>query len=277
MKALSARCLIVAIAACLGACGIFETEPDVPEEVEEIGHGLVEGYLDVERQLDSRVFVPPAPSEDSARQALDDAVSVNTEALRGTDRWQLAILDADLSFPAAAGTFSCALGIPVSEEGTPWLYMLLRRTLTDIGLAPYAAKNAYNRERPFMVKGDHTCTPDEEELLRGDGSYPSGHTAVGWGWSLILSELAPDRAEEILDRGRAFGENRNVCNAHWYSDVVAGRLAGAAAVARLHTSDEFLYVMSRARAEIDLAQSQGLAPDRDCPAEAEALSVTYYD
>ena len=38
-----------------------------------------------------------------------------------------------------------------------------------------------------------------------------------------------DRLEALLARGRAFGESRNVCNAHWYSDVVAGRLVGAAA------------------------------------------------
>ena len=126
--------------------------------------------------------------------------------------------------------FSCALGIEISEETTPSLYMLLWRTMTDIGLSPYAAKNAYGRERPFMVRKEPVCTPGDEEALRGDPSYPSGHTAIGWGWSLILTELAPDRAEALLARGRAFGESRNVCNAHWYSDVVAGRMTGAAAV-----------------------------------------------
>ena len=81
--------------------------------------------------------------------------------------------------------------------------------MTDIGLAPYSAKNAYQRERPFMVRGETVCTPKDEEALRKDGSYPSGHTAIGWGWALILTELAPDRAEQILARGRSFGESRN--------------------------------------------------------------------
>ena len=30
-----------------------------------------------------------------------------------------------------------------------------------------------------------------------------GHTAIGWGFALILSELAPDRADDLLARGRA--------------------------------------------------------------------------
>lgn len=268
--------VVFVLTASLAACSSTGTKTVLPEQVSEIAPGLVQGYLTKEEQLDSKVFAPPAPAQDSARQAMDDAVSANTEALRGTERWQLAIRDADLSFPAAAGTFSCALGIPVSEADTPWLYMLLRRTLTDIGLAPYTAKNAYNRERPFMVKGNHTCTPGDEDALRKDGSYPSGHTGIGWGWALILTELAPDRAEAILARGRVFGESRNVCNAHWYSDVVTGRLVGAAAVAKLHSSDEFLEVMTAARAEIDSAREMGLTPVADCAAEAEALSATYY-
>ena len=160
----------------------------------------------------------------------------------------------------------------MSEQDTPALYMLLRRTLTDIGLSPYSAKNAFQRERPFMVSGTPVCTPEDEEALRNDGSYPSGHTAIGWGWALILTELVPDRSEEILARGRAFGESRNVCNAHWYSDVVAGRLVGAAAVARLHASEEFEKAMDAARADIERMRREGKLPQRDCAAEAEVLS-----
>jgi acid phosphatase (class A) len=193
--------------------------------------------------------------------------------LRGSARWDLAIRDADLAFPAAASTFSCALGIPVSEKDTPSLYMLLRRTLTDIGLAPYSAKNAYQRKRPFMVSGTPVCTPDDEEALLKDGSYPSGHTAIGWGWALILTELAPDQAEEILARGRAFGESRNICNAHWYTDVVAGRLVGAAAVAKLHANEQFREAMDAARTDIERMRREGKSPPGDCATEAEALSA----
>ncbi len=233
--------------------------------------GMLQGYLAKEEQLDSKTFVLPAPAADSVMQALDKAWAQRMRELRGSARWDLATSDADLQFPAAADVFACALGVQVGEQDTPALYMLLRRTLTDIGLAPYSAKNAYQRERPFMVSGTPVCTPKDEEALRKDGSYPSGHTAIGWGWALILTELAPDRAEEILARGRAFGESRNVCNAHWYSDVVAGRLVGAAAVAKLHANKEFRAAMEAARADIDRARQQGLAAKKDCAAETAAL------
>ena len=264
------------LAVSLAACTSTAKKPALPEEVPEIGHGMVQGYMSMEEQLDSKLWEPPAPTEDSPRQALDDAISANTEALRGTDRWELAARDADLSFPAAPEAFSCTLGIRITKEDTPWLYMLLRRTLTDIGLSPYSAKNFYNRERPFMVKGDGTCTPADEEGMRSDGSYPSGHTAIGWGWALILTELQPDLTDALIARGRAFGESRNVCNAHWYSDVVAGRSAGAAAVAKLHSKAEFLEAMDEARTDIERAREKGLTPTRDCAAEAEALKKTFF-
>jgi acid phosphatase (class A) len=193
--------------------------------------------------------------------------------LRGTPRWDLATSDANLYFPAAADVFSCSLGIPVTEEDTPQLYMLLRRSLADIGLASYSAKNAYQRERPFMVNGQPICTPEEEEVLRKDGSYPSGHTSIGWGWALILSELSPEQTDALIARGRAFGESRNVCNVHWYSDVVAGRMVGAAAVAKLHQNDQFLAAMDGAREDIARARLAGLAPTGDCAAEASALAT----
>jgi acid phosphatase (class A) len=285
MKSTNSLFILILLTATLGACSTMqETQPTTApeagavagEQVKEIMPGMLEGYLSKEEQLDSKVFVLPSPPEDSALQAMDTAWADNMQALRGTARYDLATTDADLHFPAPADVFSCALGISVSEEDTPALYMLLWRTLTDIGLAPYTAKNAYQRERPFMVRGETVCTPGDEEALRKDGSYPSGHTALGWGWALILTELAPDRAEAILARGRSFGESRNVCNAHWYSDVVAGRLTGAAAVAKLHAKDEFLAAMDAARADIDRARKAGLTPQIDCAAEAEALSEALY-
>lgn len=261
------------VAPAVAATGETEQVTVAGEQVAEIMPGMLEGYLSKEEQLDSKAFVLPAPAEESARQAMDSAVAAELQKMQEGPRWDLAISDADLAFPAAAERFSCALGIEVSEEATPALYLLLRRTLTDIGLAPYSAKNAYERERPFMISNTPVCTPKDEEALRKDGSYPSGHTAIGWGWALILTELAPDRAEEILARGRAFGESRTVCNAHWYSDVVAGRLVGAAAVARLHADPEFRAAMDAARKDVERMRSAGRPPQRDCSVETGALSI----
>ena len=262
---------ITMLSLVLGACATTEPPP-AEEEVPEIYPGILQGYLPMDDALASVEFVPPAPTPDSPRQAMDDRVVAQMLPLRGSARWELARQDAQLMFPAAADTFSCALGIPITEEDTPDLYMLLRRTLADIGLSTESAKKAYQRERPFMISGEPICTPEDEEMLRKDGSYPSGHTAIGWGWGLILSELAPERAEALIARGRAFGESRNVCNVHWRSDIIAGRMAGAAAVARLHGNAEFRAAMAAARDDIESVRGKDLPPNRDCEAEAAALA-----
>jgi acid phosphatase (class A) len=69
------------------------------------------------------------------------------------------MIDAHLTFPKVAGTFSCSIGAPISETETPHLYMLLRRSFIDAALSTYAAKNHYKRTRPFAENGQLSCTP----------------------------------------------------------------------------------------------------------------------
>ena len=150
---------------------------------------------------------------------------------------------------------------------------MLRRTLIDIGLSTYPTKNRYQRARPFTVNAAPTSTPAEEAFLRKDGSYPSGHSAVGWGWALILAEIAPERADAILARGRAFGQSRVVCNVHWLSDTEEGRLMASATVAKLHDQPDFRADLEAARSEVAAARTKGLHPARDCAKEAARLAA----
>lgn len=243
-----------------------------PEAVPEIRPGLLAGYLARDALPNSLALVPVPPAAGSAALALDEEVARASTALRGTPRWLLATSDADLRFPQAADTFSCALNAPITEAQVPHLYVLLRRTLTDAGLSTYAAKDTYKRARPFVVNKAPICTPADQAALEKDGSYPSGHTAVGWAWALILTEIAPDRANAVLARGLAFGESRNVCNVHWHSDVVQGRSIGAGVVARLHAEPAFRADLEAAKAELAAVHAQNLVPARDCAAEAAALA-----
>jgi len=261
--------VLLAIALATGCTNL--QGPAGPAAVPEIRPGILAGYLPSDAYPDSLALLPPPPAEGSAAFALDSAVSRQNLALRGTPRWTLATEDANLAFPQAAGTFSCALGVPITEQETPRLYMLLRRSLADAGLSTYAAKDHYQRTRPFVVNQAPICTPEEAADLRKDGSYPSGHTAIGWAWALILTGIAPEQADAILARGRAFGESRVVCNVHWHSDVVEGRFMGAATVARLQADPEFRAAVEVATGEVAKARASGLKPARDCTAEAAAL------
>lgn len=231
------------------------------------------GYLATADLPNSLSLVPSPPAPGSAAQARDDEAAKAAVALSGGPRWLQAVTDADLSFPATAETFACAMDVRISEADTPRLYTLLRRSLLDAGRSPYPTKNKYQRARPFTVNGAPLCTPAFEAALRKDGSYPSGHSAIGWGWALILAEVAPDRADAVLARGRAFGQSRIVCNVHWTSDIEEGRTMAAATVAKLHASAEFRDDLRAAQAEVAAARAKGLRPTRDCAREAAQLAA----
>ncbi|MBV8271022.1 MAG: phosphatase PAP2 family protein [Cupriavidus sp.] len=265
---------ISATAVLLAACAA--NLPGQSAKVPELRPGVPAGYLAPEARPDSLALLPQPPTAESAAFALDKdtAKLAQTQwAKPGSARWKQAQLDADLSFPAAAGTFSCALKAPISEAQTPRLYKLLQRTMVDAGLATYRAKNRYNRTRPFVFTNTSSCTPDDEAKLAKDGSYPSGHSAAGWAWALVLTEIVPDRTDAILARGRAFGQSRIACNVHWQSDVNEGRMVAAATVARLHGDPVFEADLAAARDELAKVRAQGLPPTRDCAAEAAALAT----
>jgi acid phosphatase (class A) len=243
-----------------------------PAAVPEVEPGFLAGYLPREALPNSLALLPPPPAAGSAAQAYDEEVSRKAFALRGTPRWVLANEDANIMFPQAAGTFSCALNAPITEQDTPHLYVLLRRTLSNVAVSTFPAKNHYQRTRPFMVNKEPICPTDEGKPYIKKDSYPSGHAAIGWAWALILSEISPQQADAILARGRTFGESRMICNVHWQSDVIEGRFMGAAAVARLHADPTFRADLEAAKAELAAVRAKGLKPQRDCAAEAAAMT-----
>jgi acid phosphatase (class A) len=261
------------LALALAGCSTSPARAPAAPAPEQAASGKAIGYLAAAAVPASLQLLPAPPAEGSPGQALDQAVNREALALRGSARWQQAARDADLSFPAGAGQFACALGVPIDAQRTPHLYTLLERSRIDASAATKAAKNHYRRPRPFMLNQLPVCTPDDEDGLRHSGSYPSGHSAIGWAWALILGEIAPDRADALIARGRNYGESRLVCNVHWQSDVLAGRFMGAATVARLHADPAFRADLEGARREIADARAQGLTPAKDCAAETTTLQV----
>ena len=264
--------LAMLLAACAGAPVATPVPAAAAAAVPEIRPGVPAGYLHRSAIPDSQALVPAPPATGSAGLAQDHAVMQAALALRGTPRFEQARLDADLDFPFAAGTFSCALGASIDAQSTPATYRLLRRTLIDGAFSTRAAKELHQRTRPFVENGKPTCTPEDEAELRGNGSYPSGHTAIGWLWALVLAQAVPERTDALLARGRSYGESRLVCNVHWQSDILQGRFMASGTFARLQSDPVYQADMVAAKVELAAARAQGSASGRDCTAEAAALA-----
>ena len=245
--------------------------------VPERAPGVLVGYLQDAERADSLAMLPPPPAPGSAAFANDEAVREAATRLKDTARWELAAVDAELIKPSMLQTFSCALGVPVNQTDTPNLARLLRRTLSDGSLSTRGAKAHYQRVRPFVAHHEGTCLPHDEESLRKNGSYPSGHTAIGWIQALVLAQVSPANADALFSRGIAFGESRVVCNAHWQSDIIEGKVVAAATFALLQKNAAYQQDVSLAAADVTNAKAMGLKPNKDCAAEAAALAVRIPD
>ena len=260
---------LMALVAALAAGCATVAPPTNPAELSQGRPGYVIGYLQPAELPDSQALLPPPPAAGSAAFAADEDAYRTTRKLRDTPRWALAARDANLAFPKAAETFSCVLAMPISEEATPHLNMLLRRVRADASRANDKPKDFYKRKRPYVAYGDASCTPHEKHK---DDSYPSGHSSIGWAWALTLAEIAPERADALLARGYAYGQSRVVCGVHWQSDVEAGRVVGASTVSRLHADPVYAAQMAGAKKEIRSARAAGAKSPLDCAAEAQALT-----
>ncbi len=229
------------------------------------------GYIDPALMPDVRVFLPAPPDDDSRRGVVDHVTFLMTRGMQGTDRWELAVRDSSTDPDSVMDAFSCAIGARLDRRRLPETNLLLTRVRSDIGPPVGESKEIYYRIRPFVAMTGSLCA--DTSYLSGSGSYPSGHTAVGWIYALVMTQLAPDRAAEILARGRVYGESRVVCGAHYPSDVEGGRLVATAVFGLLQSSPDYIADLERAKAEIQAARASAVAPDSMiCAVEREAAA-----
>jgi len=226
----------------------------------------VDAYFTTSEMPDLLKWLPAPPDTAGTRFVYDITQYMWGKAQRqDPERAAIAIRDAEYGMNCIVREFSEPFGLQISEEGTPEIYKLLREaTATCDSICTYP-KAYYKRKRPFVRFREGTLTPASEPGLSRNGSYPSGHTILGWSAALLLTEINPDRADTLLARGLMYGESRVIVGAHWQSDVDAGYLAASAAYAKLHTSERFLDQMRRAREEF----RRLTAPPAPAPAPAK--------
>ena len=165
------------------------------------------------------------------------------------ERAEMAVRDAVWTLEALLAEFNEPFGMEISPEKTPEIWKVATEGISTIEMIRIEPKKFYFRKRPFDRFNEHMLTPWEEDELRGEGSYPSGHTIRGWAAALILAEINPDAAEAIFKRGWMYGESRVIVGAHWQSDVDASRPAASIGYAKLQTSPEFQAQMAKAKKE----------------------------
>ena len=210
----------------------------------------VDAYFTTSEMPDMVLFMPGPPDSSSVAFANDvSRYFWGKEMRKDPERAAQAARDAVYGLATILTEFEEAFGMKITKEETPEIYKVLLEGTATCDSICTLPKAHYGRTRPFILFNEHTLVPELEEELNPHKSFPSGHTLLGWSSALLMMEINPDRANEILARGYRYGENRLVVGAHWQSDTDAARLAASAAYARLHTSERFLEQMKKAREE----------------------------
>ena len=207
-------------------------------------------FLQIGEVANSLELLPPPPQPGSILFLNDQAQYQWGLMQRRTPRGDQAVTDARVDGAGVPNAFSEAFGVKISKENTPEIFKLVVNMREDAGdLATRAAKEHYMRIRPFAFYEKTTCNPEQQQELSTNGSYPSGHTAIGWATALVLAEINVDRQNEILKRGYEMGQSRVICGYHFQSDVDAARLVASAVVARLHANEAFTAQLAKAKKE----------------------------
>ena len=148
--------------------------------------------------------------------------------------------------------FQLLFGPWFKAENLPEMQKLFKQVHAQAKSISDPAKKQFNRPRPY--KADLRIDPplDKED----EPSYPSGHATRGILYALILCEIAPEKKEALLERGREIGWDRVIAGVHYPSDVAAGRTLGQALMQSLLTDPIFRERLEKVKLEFEEVRKQ---------------------
>ena len=246
--------LFLTVAAAMATLGAH-AQTDIPLDTDAM-------YFEIDELPNAINWLPAPPEPNSTQFAYDLTQYMWGKGERlNEERAKQAIDNGVTDMADMAVQFSKPFGMEISKEHTPCIFNVLNRGMLTVRLCATKPKTAITRLRPYVRYNEPTLIPDDEEKLRENGSYPSGHSIRGWVTALLLCEINPDAQDEILALGYQWGQSRVIAGYHWQSDVDAARLLASAGYARLHTHQQFLADMAAARAEYAKLAGEATAVD----------------
>ena len=215
-------------------------------------------YFTIEQLPDLIKCLPAPPAFDSPEFAYDIVrYEWGKQQRKDPKRAAIAKGDAVWHLDSLFNQFAVPFGLEVTPKGTPEIYKLLTTAINTIDQMRVAPKAHHKRQRPFE-RYDEPMLTGEEDALRGEGSYPSGHAMRGQACALVMSQIAPEKADTLFYRAYIYALSRVIAGAHWQSDVDASRDGASIGYCALQNSPAFIEQMKKAQKEYRRVKSEKL-------------------
>ena len=218
----------------------------------------VKPYVEADALPNALNFYPAPPDTMSPQFMYDMSQYMWGKKMRqDSARAALAVAQAVETIAEMAKMFSEPFGMEISAQKTPAIMNLLERGIRTLKQPGSVPKRYYNRRRPYDRFNEPTLVPADEERLKTNGSYPSGHTIRAWSMALLLVEVNPAAQDALLKYAYEWGQSRVIAGYHWQSDVDASKVIASSAYPSLHTNKAFMADMRKAQAEFKKLKAAG--------------------
>ena len=208
------------------------------------------GNLHAQAVPDAGSFLPGPPAETTVEYIKDYLQYAWGKTMRGTEIGEQARNDFNANATYYLDAFSQAIDVSLNATETPYIAELFDYCMEYGNKSIQQAKASFAFfRRPYVRLAEASLIPEMEDEYANESSFPSRESLMGWMYALLLSEICPERQDDILNLGYRFGDASIATGYHWDSDVQAGRLLASALIVRLHDHTGVNAMINSAKAE----------------------------
>lgn len=242
------RAAATALMAVLASAGVARGQMTAPVQMTAPAKASAPKLAPVlsERDVDPFRLLPPPPAEGSGVEKAEIAELHAIQDIRTPDELKHALHNDEHE---DASVFASVLGPDYDLSKLPATAKLMAQVRADDSAASKRAKAAFLRLRPYALDPTIVGCP-YKAADKPRTSYPSGHATMVFAAATVLSDLAPNRAQDMMRYATGYAHDRLVCGHHYQSDVVAGQVLGTVVGEELLHSPALKGDIDAARAEL---------------------------
>lgn len=195
------------------------------------------------QELDLTKYLPSPPADDSEQTKAEIQELLSIQAKSTDAEKKMAIDDSN---GENVWRFADVMGPQFVEDKLPKTAAFFARIVATEDVVNDLPKKAFHRPRPYMLNDAiHPLTKATKS-----GSWPSGHSTLGYLMATELSQMVPEKRDALFARADLYASNRLIAGFHYRSDTVVARTGAALIALKSEETPDFKSEYDAAKAEL---------------------------